>query len=78
MENPNRKLLLTLPEIYYIDLVKDQKEMYKEIAIFNDSILMIGSQKATLLKLDMMRDLPNLKYFKNLIEIVSETKYIIF
>ena len=52
--------------------------MYKEIAIFNDSILMIGLQKPVLLKLDMMRDLPNLKYFKNLVEIVSETKYIIF
>ena len=50
--------------------------MFREVAIFTDSILMISNEKIMFVKVDYLRDLPNLKYFKNLIQVISQTKYI--
>ena len=65
-----------MPEVLEIDLHKDGRHMYREVAIFTDSILMISNDKTMFVKVDYLRDLPNLKYFKNLIQVISQTKYI--
>ena len=60
-----------------IDLINDTSQVAKEINIFNDTVLVVFSNaKPIFTKLRIARDLPNLKYFKNLIQLINEERYL--
>lgn len=52
--------------------------MFKELDLFNDSIFLVptSNAKPILCEVSLVRDLPNLKYFKNLVQIVSSDRYL--
>ena len=76
--NNKRKLLFSIQDICLIDLINDESSVYKELNLFNDAIFLIpsNSTRVTFCGLTTFRDLPNLKYFKNLVQIINADKYL--
>lgn len=59
-------------------MINDRSSHYKELHLFNDSILLQPHPNSKVIfgQLTMVRDLPNLKYFKNLVQIICEDRYL--
>lgn len=75
--NPQRKLVYSLEDVSLIDLINDTSTVAKEINLFNDCILVVfANSKPILATLRIARDLPNLKYFKNLTQLINEERYL--
>lgn len=78
MPNGDRKLLFSLQDISLIDLINDESSLFKELNLFNDTVLLIpvSSAKPIFTPFSNFRDLPNLKYFKNLVQIIHLDRYL--
>lgn len=76
--NGDRKLLFSLQDISLIDLINDESSLFKELNLFNDTVLLIpvSSAKPIFTPFSNFRDLPNLKYFKNLVQIIHMDRYL--
>lgn len=67
--------------INLINLLKEEESQLESIAIFTDFILLIpknNTEKPTVVKIVHLRKLENMKYFKNLLQIVDLKKYFNF
>jgi len=59
-------------------MINDRSSHYKSVYLFNDTVLLqpLSNTKPLFIKLSMVRDLSNLKYFKNLVQLIHEDKYL--
>ena len=75
--NKNRKLVYSLEDVNLIDLINDTSTVAKEINLFNDSVMVVMlNSKPIFTKLRIPRYLPNLKYYRNLIQLINEEIYL--
>ena len=67
-----RKLVYSLEDVQLIDLISDTSQVAKEVNLFNDTVMVVlTNSKPIFAKLRIFRDLPNLKYFKNMIQLIN-------